>query len=100
MALLQKTDKWMMKASIADVKNVLVEALSRPEALRPSESNYAAQQEMLRYLSNLYKIGEGNEWLHADNEKWKDVYEEAYDECSSFKLALLLAVDYKMARTN
>jgi hypothetical protein len=28
------------------------------------------------------------------------VYEEAYGECSSYKLALLLAVDNMMAQTN
>jgi len=89
-----------MTAKVSDVKKVLVEALARPDALRLSTSNYTAQKEMLCYLSNLCEAGEGNQWLHADNEKWKDVYEEAYDECSSFKLALLLAVDYKMAQTN
>ena len=94
MSLLQKTDKWLMKATVADVKNVLIEALVRPEA---QDYQLAQQQDMLRYLSNLYEIGEGNAWHHADNEKWKNVYEEAYGECSSFKLALLLAVDYKEA---
>jgi hypothetical protein len=103
MSLLQKTDNWMMTtmktAKVSDVKKMLLEALTRPEMTRPSTSNYKAQAEMLRYLSNLCEVGEGNEWLHADDELWKNVCEEAYDECSSFKLALLLAIDYKMAKT-
>ena len=93
MSLLLKTEKWLMKATVADVKKVLSDALAIREAQRPQTSIYLSQMEMLQYLG-----GASNQWPHADNKKWKNVYEEAYGECSSYKLALLLAVDYTMAQ--
>jgi hypothetical protein len=36
---------------------------------------------MLKYLENKNAVGEGNEWLHADDVKWSKVSEEAYEEC-------------------
>ena len=87
-----------MKATVADVKKVLSDALAIREAQRPQRSIYLSQMEMLQYLSNLG--GASNQWPHADNKKWKNVYEEAYGECSSYKIALLLAVDNMMAQTN
>ena len=93
MSLLLKTEKWLMKATVADVKKVLSDALAIREAQRPQTSIYLSQMEMLQYLG-----GASNQWPHADNKKWKNVYEEAYGECSSYKLALLLAVDNMMAQ--
>lgn len=69
----------LQKANILAVKSILRNAEGKVWA---EVDNTRA--EMLKYLENKNAIGEGNEWLHADDVLWKTVKDEAYDECSSY----------------